>query len=257
VSSAEQSSLPGFQTRVEMSLARIRQFEPPEGYYLAFSGGKDSVVLLRLVEMSGVKFDAHFMLTTVDPPEVVRFVRQSYPQVQMHAPPLSMFQLIEHKKHWPPMRHTRWCCEELKEKGGEGRMVLTGVRWAESAARQRWPMVGSCISRRKRLLHPIIDWTTDDVWSFILGEAVPYCSLYDEGFDRIGCILCPAAGRPERDIERWPRFARAYRRCFDRVIRWRQANGKRTSFANGDELFEWWIRRRAPSTNGLQPPLFT
>lgn len=253
----EQRVLPGFQTRVEMSIARIRQFEPPEGYYLAFSGGKDSQCIYHLSLIAGVKFDAHFRLTTVDPPEVVRFVREHYPAVHLDKPPLSMFQLIDHKKHWPPMRRQRWCCEELKEQGGEGRFLLTGIRWAESVRRKSRKMVETCFKdKTKRYLHPIIDWTTDDVWTFIHGERIPYCSLYDEGFKRIGCILCPFGTNPEREIARWPRFTRAYRRCFDRVIRWRRANDQHTTFANGDELFEWWIRRHVKGKSDDQPPLF-
>jgi phosphoadenosine phosphosulfate reductase len=74
--------------KVQVAIDRIKQFEPPEGYYMAFSGGKDSETVYRLTEMAGVKFDAHFNLTSVDPPEVVRFVREFYPDVQRH-PPLS------------------------------------------------------------------------------------------------------------------------------------------------------------------------
>ena len=53
----------------EIAIDRLREFEPPEGYYVAFSGGKDSITVLDLVRRSGVKYDAHYSLTTVDPPE--------------------------------------------------------------------------------------------------------------------------------------------------------------------------------------------
>jgi len=70
-----------WQDKVAVALARIRQFCPPEGYWLAFSGGKDSVVIKHLAEMSGVKFEAHYNLVPVDPPELVEFIRASYPDV--------------------------------------------------------------------------------------------------------------------------------------------------------------------------------
>jgi len=48
----------------------LHEYEPPEGYYVAFSGGKDSIVMLDLVRRSGVKHDAHMNITSVDPPEL-------------------------------------------------------------------------------------------------------------------------------------------------------------------------------------------
>jgi len=46
---------------IKIAIRRLQQFEPPEGYYLAFSGGKDSTVLLHLAKASGVKYDAHYL----------------------------------------------------------------------------------------------------------------------------------------------------------------------------------------------------
>lgn len=68
--------------KVKASLERIKAFEPPEGYYLAFSGGKDSVVCKALLDMAGVKYDAHYRVTSVDPPELVRFIRDKHPDVE-------------------------------------------------------------------------------------------------------------------------------------------------------------------------------
>ena len=81
-----------FQTFEEMAL-RMSQ----KGYYLAFSGGKDSVVIYRLAQMAGIRFEAHYHLTTVDPPELVQFIRRDYPQVVIDRPALSMWQLISPK----------------------------------------------------------------------------------------------------------------------------------------------------------------
>ncbi len=62
--------------KVDIAIQRLRSFEPPEGFYLAHSGGKDSQVIHRLAQMAGVKFDAHFNVTTVDPPELVHFIQE-------------------------------------------------------------------------------------------------------------------------------------------------------------------------------------
>ena len=126
---------------VEIAIERLKMYEPPEGYYLAFSGGKDSVVVKALADMAGVKYDAHYNVTTVDPPELVTFVKQHHPDVIFEkarykdGSHITMWNLIV-KKKIPPTRIMRYCCHELKEGGGEGRTVITGVRWAESVRRK-------------------------------------------------------------------------------------------------------------------------
>jgi len=127
--------------KIDMSLKRIETFQRPEGLYLAFSGGKDSVVTKRLLDMAAVQYDAHYRVTSVDPPELVRFIRDQYGDVDREVPrddmgePITMWNLIP-RKLMPPTRLVRYCCEELKESGGEGRMTVTGVRWAESKNRE-------------------------------------------------------------------------------------------------------------------------
>lgn len=117
-----ENTLFGKINKVEQAIAKIRLHEPANGYYVAFSGGKDSCVILDLVKRAGVKFDAHINLTTVDPPEVIRFVRQQYPEVTIEKPKMSMKKLIE-KKGILPTRLARYCCAEYKERGGIGRSL--------------------------------------------------------------------------------------------------------------------------------------
>ena len=113
----------------------LKSFEPEgEPYYLCYSGGKDSDCIRILAELADVKFDLVHNLTTVDAPETVYYVR-SMPRVHISYPEMSMWQLIE-KKKVPPTRLFRYCCTEFKEKGGKGRMKVTGVRWAESTNRK-------------------------------------------------------------------------------------------------------------------------
>jgi phosphoadenosine phosphosulfate reductase len=138
--------------KVKTSIERLKAFEPRngEGYYLAFSGGKDSVVCKALMEKAGVKYDATYRLTSVDPPELVCFVRDVHPDVRIEKPrypdnyrieelrgkQITMWNLIPHKL-LPPTRIARYCCSMLKETGGDGRMTVTGVRWAESVNRAK------------------------------------------------------------------------------------------------------------------------
>jgi phosphoadenosine phosphosulfate reductase len=251
-----EQTLWGERDKVKIAIERLQNFEPPDGYYLAFSGGKDSVTILRLAEMSGVKFDAHYNITTVDPPELVRFIK-TFPQVERHRPEMSMWPLILFKG-FPPMRQRRYCCEHLKERGGSGRLVVTGIRWEESTRRKRRHMTETCFQDgTKTYLHPIIDWTTEEIWEFIHRENIPYCSLYDEGRKRLGCVLCPMNNHAKEECERWPKIAAQYLRTFDKLVaRGVTPTGKKLTFKTGQELFDWWTDRNRKSQFTSQLVLF-
>ena len=126
--------------KVQVAIDRLKSFEPEEGYYLAFSGGKDSVVIKALADMAQVKYDAHYNLTSVDPPELVQFIK-TFGDVKIDIPKdkdgkqITMWNLIL-KKKIPPTRISRYCCQALKEEQSNGRMTVTGVRWSESANRR-------------------------------------------------------------------------------------------------------------------------
>lgn len=129
------------QVAIDRFLTFEKMFNAEEGFFVAFSGGKDSVVVKALADMAGVKYDAHYSLTSVDPPELVRFIREKYPDVIIDKPRWpdgkhkTMWNLIPRKK-MPPTRLARYCCQELKESAGDGRLTVTGTRWAESVNRK-------------------------------------------------------------------------------------------------------------------------
>lgn len=203
----KEQTLFGEVDKVNVAMNRLRLHEPPEGYYVAFSGGKDSCVVLDLCKRAGVKYDAHYNVTTVDPPELVQFIRREYPEAWegRNKPKKTMWDLIVEKRV-PPTRLMRYCCQVLKEGGGTKRYVVTGVRHAESAKRAKRQMTETCTRHKtRRYLHPIIDWSDADVWEYIRTYNVPYCKLYDEGKKRLGCIMCPYQGTAgmRRDAERW------------------------------------------------------
>jgi len=244
----------------EIAIRRIQAHAPDDGLYVAFSGGKDSVVILDLVKRSGVPFDAHYNLTTADPPEVVYFVRR-FPEVQIHKPRdkdgkfMSIWRLIR-KKGMPPRRNARFCCEVMKEQGGKGRTVVTGVRWAESANRSKRGMYEGCYKDgSKHYLNPIIDWTTADVWHYIRSRWLDYCSLYDEGFKRVGCVLCPMGNRAqaEKEAQRWPGIARLWEMSIKAGFRQIDKPG---AFENAQELWEWWFSREDAQSREELPMLF-
>ena len=121
-------------SKEKQAIKYLQSFEPQdEPYYLCYSGGKDSDAIRILASLAGVKHDIENNHTTVDAPETVRYIR-SIPNVHINYPEKSMWDLIVQKK-MPPTRLMRYCCEELKEHGGAGRVKITGVRWEESAKR--------------------------------------------------------------------------------------------------------------------------
>lgn len=123
------------------AIERLKAFEPiGDSYYLCYSGGKDSDVIRILAQLAGVRHEIHHNLTTVDAPETIAYIK-SIPNVIIDkaryddGTPKTMWNLIP-KKKMPPTRIVRWCCAELKEVGGKGRLKITGVRWDESRNRR-------------------------------------------------------------------------------------------------------------------------
>jgi phosphoadenosine phosphosulfate reductase len=222
------------------AIERLKAFEPEDGYYLCYSGGKDSDVIKILAHLAGVNFEAVHNLTTVDAPETVNYIR-SQSDVRIDYPELSMWRLIE-KKGMPPTRLIRYCCSELKERGGKGKVKITGVRWDESNNRkengglvkiigkpktmQRFAdennvnygltkqnglilnydddasrrMVEHCYRTTSTMVNPVIDWKDADVWQFLRHYDCRSNPLYECGFNRIGCIGCIMA-RKHRKVE--------------------------------------------------------
>lgn len=212
-----ENTLFGLRDKESEALDLLRQHEPPEGYYVAYSGGKDSTVILDLVRRSGVKYDAHYNVTTVDPPELVYHIRRQA-DVACERPAMSMWELIP-KKLMPPTRIVRYCCDVLKERGGRGRTVVTGVRAAES------------VRRRKRQK---VEKSTD------------------EGFKRLGCICCPMGGwrKQLQEAERWPKYKALYLMTFERLIARRLVLGKPCMWRTGADVWDWWTSPRACKDEG-------
>ena len=233
----------------DIAIDRLREFESvalnkhQDGFYLAYSGGKDSDVILNLIRQAGVKYTAHHNLTTCDPPELVRHVKEQS-DVTIHKPKLTMWQLIR-KNGMPPRRNARYCCRLLKESQGDGRMIVTGVRWKESNQRSKRRMVEACYrTKGTHYLHPIIDWETRDVWNYIHSEKIDYCKLYDEGFKRLGCVLCPMASNKQQQIDRWPKIAKAWEKAIKATYK-----PDDDTFSSPEDYWQWWLDGDRPAKN--------
>ncbi len=243
--------------KIETAIMRLKEYEPKsEGYYLAFSGGKDSVVIYDLAVKAGVKFDAHYSQGGIDPPELVQFIRKHYPTVQFARPEMSVWQGV--MIHGLPCRQARWCCELIKEQHGSGRRVITGIRWQESARRRQRQMVETCrTDGTKIFVHPIIDWSNSEVWEYIKQEKLPYCSLYDEGFKRLGCVLCPMETPRQTQLEliRFPKLAEAWKRACYRYFDKGNKGTKRWETA--EAMWQWWLSRKGePKSDNAQCIMF-
>jgi len=224
------------------------------GYYVSFSGGKDSIVMAKLFEMARIKYGLHYNNVTIDPPELTRFIKQEYQYVQWHSIGKPLPYAMVDKSCGPPTRKARWCCEMYKEHGGDGCFKAIGVRAMESNRRK---MLWKLITANKRggmFICPIVYWTDKDIWSFIQQFKLRYCHLYDEGFKRLGCVGCPMAGpkRQAADFARWPKIERVWRKGFQ--MYWDEWKGVPTKkgearwierFSNVDELWAWWISGKA------------
>lgn len=288
-------------------------YDSENGYFLAFSGGKDSQCLYHVAKLAGVKFQAHMNLTSVDPPEVIRFVKKQYPDVVLAKPKDSIYNIAVQRKILPTMR-VRWCCAEYKETAGAGKVTLIGVRHAESTRRAKRNEVEinnhsfsgnlegleeyrkektakaerrkekteqelvtivnakgertlGCIHGKESLLiSPIIHWSESDVWEFLNVLGIAHCELYDQGFRRIGCILCPMSQpkQKRKEIERWPHVKRGWIKAIKAI---RNGGGGTQTFKDG---YIWWNIKsdmvpcrnvrgmlRTENTNGGLTPMAT
>ena len=261
--------------KIEDSLSLIRKTEnlalhmqPERGFWLAFSGGKDSQCIYHLAKMAGVRFEAHYSLTTLDPPELVRFIRSQYPDVIIDRPAKSFVELCLGKKILPT-RRIRFCCSELKESQGKGFVTMIGIRREESARRKKRNAIEKigtkkayraemdltgmkesgfqCVKGSDRFtIAPILEWTHEDVWNFLNKVVkVPHCELYDKGYTRLGCLFCPMSSLNSirRDEQRYPKYKAVLMRMIRRMI----DDGCFASIvdATPEDVWEWWISKES------------
>lgn len=233
------------KNKVEVAIDLLQACEPPEGYYLAFSGGKDSVVIYNLAFRAGVKFDAHYCVSPIDPIEIHQFIKR-YPDIAWDYHARGFWKMVT--KRGLPRRKGRWCCEVIKEAGGDGRVVIVGNRRLEGGGgRRRFQKCFEKHTKRDMIfVRPILNWDVSEVWEYINYNNLDYCSLYDEGFHRLGCVLCPFVHDTAREIERFPKIAKLWRLACDHIIERRKATGRtyNLEFSSGQELWEWWLDRR-------------
>lgn len=233
-------------------------------------------------EGGGIPFEVHNSHTTADAPQTVRHIRDVFKKLEMDGikctiemptykgERTSMWKLIP-QKLMPPTRTSRYCCAVLKEAGCTNRFIATGVRWDESRQRKdreefeklgatkatkekftsvmlmndndaRRRMNEHCMQKNKMVVNPIIDWKHSDIWEYINSEGIHTCELYQCGYERVGCIGCPMAGKKRyKEFADFPKYKNLYIHAFDRMVKERKSRGLPCQWKNGNDAFLWWM----------------
>jgi len=231
--------------KVEESIAFLREHEPEEGYFVGFSGGKDSIVLYDLVKRSGVKAFPYYNQVGIEPPELLKFIKETYPEVKIMRPKEGFFRILRRTGFYPTMWR-RWCCDTLKKGATKDiplKMRLMGVRAEESEKRRKLGRINVYHSKKFHftIYNAIFDWLEWEIWDYIDDRQLPYLSLYDEGFDRIGCVICPfiSGKRVEVYRARWPKIYYLFEKLMREI--WERNTGKRKGTEWEDETFEQFM----------------
>ena len=191
------------------ALTTLLQLKNKNRLAVSFSGGKDSLVVLDIAQRAGIK-KAVFCNTTIEFDETIEYTRKisNYFTLKMDfvEPQKSFFEMVE--KIGVPSRRFRWCCDILKfaplanyanDKHIKG--FVTGLRRQESKRRKFYTENDKNPLMTTRQINPIIDWSTQDVWSYIRTYNLPYNPLYEK-INRIGCWCCPYKSDSEWNLIR-------------------------------------------------------
>ena len=212
------------QHKIDSSIRLLRTIQAAhtdEIIEVAYSGGKDSDVILQLAKEAGINYRAIYKNTTIDPPGTISHVRAM--GVEVWRPKKSFFQIIAQKGM--PNRYSRFCCSELKEYKILD-VCIVGIRKAESAKRaERYKEPTGCRyygnkNNHVEQVYPILEWSNDDVRDFIIDRGITLAPVYYTDGElhierRLGCIGCPLASRKNRlaELKQYPKFIKAYARA--------------------------------------------
>lgn len=192
-------------------------------FHVAFSGGKDSAVLLDLVKKALPKdsFVVIFGDTGMEFPDTYEAVEEAKKQCDKDGIPFYIARShFEPKDSWelfgPPSRTLRWCCsvhkstpQTLKMREITGKKNYTGldyvgVRRHESLARSKYEYENYGKKQKgQHSFNPLLEWTSAEIWLYIYARKLFINKAYTKGNSRAGCLLCPMSGGCSDYIRRY------------------------------------------------------
>jgi len=204
-----------------------------KGYAInaSFSGGKDSAVSTLLSKEVIPDLDVVFIDTGLEYPETLNYVKDFAKKYDINLDTVDGNNFWDNlEKEGIPTKDNRWCnsaCKlmplkrYLKKKYGNKKVLtIDGTRKYESFTRANldYKRKSGFIDFQTNLF-PILDWNSLDIWSYIFSNDILYNPMYDKGFERIGCYLCPSALNSEflrvKELhpdyfERWVKYLKKY-----------------------------------------------
>jgi phosphoadenosine phosphosulfate reductase len=103
-----------------------------------------------------------------------------------------------------------------------------------------------CLLKRRFVLNPIIDWSDYDVWDFLHLRNVPVNPMYEKGYKRIGCIGCPMSTAARKELDKFPKYKRAYKKAAEKYLQHRKEIADYPLdrvMETPETYFDWWLRR--------------
>jgi phosphoadenosine phosphosulfate reductase len=242
--SIRETFLPGY---AKFSLNLLKCAMPKDiEIFVGFSGGKDSVATAEIMRMSGLRYKLFYSFTGIDPPEVVRFIRKQYPECVFLKPKRTFWRNLS--VNVVPSDRLRWCCRTQKKEPGNTmphQWRVMGKRAEESSRRAKMGCVNYFEKLNRWEVYPLFYWNEAQLWEFIKKNNLPYCSLYDEGFERLGCVVCPYHSEKTGKMhqlyrDRWPRFFELFEKAVTKLYYKRVKQGKKMHYDTPEEYIKNW-----------------
>ena len=234
------SKMDAYTKKVNRAI-RLLQSIPQDGgaIEIAYSGGKDSDVILELAKMAGINYRAIYKNTTIDPPKTIHHCKEK--GVEVMQPKESFLQIVARKGI--PTRRARFCCSELKEYKVLDRSIQ-GIRRSESKARReryKEPEICRVYSKgvKAKIYLPILDWTDEDVERFVQERNIQCHPLYydEQGRfcvkRRLGCIGCPMqSDSGKAEFKKYPKMLKALAKAADKYLESHPNSSAKKKFGN-------------------------